>query len=614
MKLSAETAADRDGIFDEPTASLTHRPSRLARHRSSLTPSGTTPDREQVPLSGEPAMQQLSAPLKRIKLGRNPRTYFDPKAMAELTESIRAHGVDTPIIVRPVVEDDFDFEVIAGGRRYRGAMDAHGEDFPMPIVVKDVDEVEARRIALTENIQRDNLSPAEEAVDAAELLGLHGGDRDVTAKLLGWSRSTLDSRLALLNCSKAVLDALSERKINIAHAELLAALSKENQDKVLPVVVSEKRSVADVKKLVEQASCALGSAIFDKTDCAACPHNSSTQAQMFGEAIGTGNCTNRSCFNDKTEKQLEATAAGLRDEFQTVRIVRAGDNNTRVQLAVEGAKGVGLEQAKACHACSNYGAAVSGLPDSVGKVYRGQCFDTVCNMKKVAARIQAEKAASQPAKPDSAKSAPAAKSANSTGSQSASAPASTNPSVTVIAESEKVKAYRVKLWRKALRADIGMNHELARQYLIAVVLSGHARQVDDAAFRKFFERIAGSEAPVSNLPKAIDAVQAAKESSQADLMIAMLFAAIEGLDVTYLVQLCKSHRLDLKKHWKLDKEFLELITKSEMMVLADEIGIRAALGESFRKVFAKSKPEVVEALLKVDGFDYEGKLPKVLKF
>ncbi|MEX3969840.1 PRTRC system ParB family protein [Paraburkholderia caribensis] len=557
--------------------------------------------------------QQLTAPLKRIKLGRNPRTYFDPKAMSELTESIRAHGVDTPIIVRPVAEDNFDYEVIAGGRRYRGAMDAHGEDFPMPIVVKDVDEVEARRIALTENIQRDNLSPAEEARDAAELLGLQGGDRDVTAKILGWSRATLDSRLALLNCSTGVLDALSERRINIAHAELLAALSKENQDKVLPVVVAEKRSAADVRKLVESASCALASAIFDKADCAGCPHNSSTQAQMFGEAIGTGNCTNRTCFNEKTEKQLEATAAGLRDEFQTVRIVRAGDNNTRVQLAVDGTNGVGLEQAQACHGCANYGAAVSGLPDSIGKVYRGQCFDTVCNMQKVAARIKAEKAASQPVKPES-KSAPAAKSANSTGGKSSSAPASTNPSVTVIAESERVKAYRVKLWRKALRVDIGMNHELARQYLIAIVLSGYARQIDDGAFRKFFERIAENEAPLANLPKAVDAVQAVGESKQADLMIAMLFAAIEGLEVTNLTQLCKSHKLDLKKHWKLDKEFLELITKSEMMVLADELGIRAALGDNFKKVFAKPKPEVIEALLTVEGFDYAGKLPKVLKF
>jgi ParB family chromosome partitioning protein len=94
----------------------------------------------------------------------------------------------------------------------------------------------------------------------------------------------------------------------------------------------------------------------------------------------------------------------------------------------------------------------------------------------------------------------------------------------------------------------------------------------------------------------------------------MLFSAIEGIDVSYLTQLCKFHRLDLTKYWKLSADFLELITKSEMMVIADELGLRAALGDNFKKVFGKSKPEVIEALLKVDGFDYEGKVPKVLKF
>ncbi|WGS55059.1 ParB/RepB/Spo0J family partition protein (plasmid) [Paraburkholderia sp. D15] len=159
--------------------------------------------------------QQLTAPLKHIRIGLNPRQYFEPKAMAELTDSIREHGVDTPILVRPIDEDGFLYEVIAGGRRYRAAMAAHGEDYPMPITVKDVSPVQARRMALTENIQRAGLSPAEEARDAAELLGLHGGDRDVTAKTLGWSRSTLDNRLALLNCSTAVLDALMRQEINI---------------------------------------------------------------------------------------------------------------------------------------------------------------------------------------------------------------------------------------------------------------------------------------------------------------------------------------------------------------------------------------------------------------
>ncbi|MFL9886798.1 PRTRC system ParB family protein [Paraburkholderia agricolaris] len=554
-------------------------------------------------------MQQPTIPLKHIKLGRNPRTYFDSKKMAELTESIRERGVDTPVIVRPL--NDVDFELIAGGRRYRAAMEARGEEYPMPVSIRDVDDVEARIIALTENSQRDDLSPSEEAIDAAEMLGLLRGDRDEVAKVLGWSRSTVDSRLALMNCSQAVLGALNTRQIGLGIGELLAALSKENQDKVLPVIVAEKRSIADVRKLVESASCALTSAIFDKTDCAGCQHNSATQAQMFGEAIGTGNCTNRTCFNEKTERQLETIAVPLRDEFQVVRIVRAGDNNTRIQLAVDGSKGVGLEQAKACHACSNYGAAVSGLPDSMGKVYRGQCFDTVCNMKMVGKRIQAEKAAMQPAKQAAEKGSAAAK---TTGGSSSRAPASTNPSVTVVSESEKVKAYRVKLWRKALRADIGNNADLCRQYLIAIVLSGYARQIEQSSFRKMFERIAGGEAPVSDLPESVAVVQACSEQAQSTLMIAMLFSAIDGLDVPHLTQLCQTHKLDLRKHWKLDKELLELITKSEMMVLADELGIRAALGDNFRKVFGKSKPEVIDALLAVEGFDYAGKLPKVLKF
>jgi ParB family transcriptional regulator, chromosome partitioning protein len=552
-------------------------------------------------------MQQPTVLLKHLKPGRNPRTYFDPKKMAELTESIRARGVDTPVIVRPLAGDDY--EVIAGGRRCKAALDAHGEDYPMPVSIRDVDDAEARIIALTENSQRDDMAPSEEAVAAAEIVGLCQGDRDEAARQMGWKRDFLDSRLALMNCTKVVLEALNTRQIKLGHAELLAALAKDKQDALLPVIVAEKRTVPELKKVIEAASCVLSSAIFDKTDCTACPHNSATQSALFAESIASGNCTNRACFNEKTEKQLEATAAGLRDEFPVVRIVRVGDNNTRTQLAVDGTNGVGEEQAKACHGCQNYGVAVSGLPDSLGRIYRGQCFDTVCNMKKVAARINAEKAAAAPA----TSKADGKKPVEKTGGSAAS-PAGANASVTAVAESDRVKTYRVALWRKALRRDIGNNAELARQYLIAIVLSGHARQISDTAFSTFWERLTDEKPPVSDLAKAVAAVQATSTEIQSNLMLAITFAAIEGLDVSYLTQLCRHHKLDLKKHWKLSKDFLELITKSEMMVVADELGIRTALGDNFRKVFAKSKGEVIDALLAVEGFDYTGKLPKVLKF
>ena len=554
--------------------------------------------------------QQPTLALKHITIATNPRTYFDAAEMEELTASVREKGVIQPIIVRTLA--DGGFALVAGGRRYKAAMTAHGEDYEIPVVVKEIDEIEAKQLAIIENIQRADMSPAEEAIAAAEQVGLCKGDRDEVARIFGWSRATLDKRLALMNCSASVLEALNTRQILLGHAELLAALPKETQDKLLPVIIKEGKSVAEVKKTIEQVACSLSAAIFDKTDCASCPHNSSTQGEMFGESIATGNCTNRTCFNEKTEKQLEVVATDLRDDFPVVRIVRAGDNHTRIQLAVEGPKGVGEEQAKACHACQNYGAAVSGLPDSVGKVYKGQCFDTVCNMKMVAKRLQAEKAAAEPKSeakaggPDAAKAA-----AKATGT----APSTTsNPPATVVAESDRIKAYRVALWRKALRREVGANAALAQRYLVSIALAGQARCVDDSTMKGIWEKLTEEKIAVSDVAKAAASVAAADDDKLALAVTGVTVAAIQGLDVHHLTSLCRHHRLDLNQHWKLCKEFLELITKSEMMVVADELGIRAALGDDFKKVFGKSKAEVIEALLNVKGFDYTGKIPKVLKY
>ncbi|AME28726.1 chromosome partitioning protein ParB (plasmid) [Burkholderia sp. PAMC 26561] len=559
------------------------------------------------------AQKQPTLPLKVIVVRSNPRKYFDPAEMAELVASVQVKGVCTPIIVR--LDEDGVVVLIAGERRYRAAMIAHGEDYEIPVTLKEVDEAEAKQLALIENVQRANMAPSEEAIAAAEQVGICKGDREEAARMIGWSLATLEARLALMNCSNGVLEALNTRTIKLGHAELLAALPKETQDKLLPVIIKEGKSVGEIKKTIEQVACSLSAAIFDKTDCAGCHHNSANQGEMFGEAITTGNCTNRACYNEKSEHQLASVVTGLRDEYPVVRIVRAGDNETRVQLAVDGPKGVGAEQAIACHACQNYGAAVSGLPDSMGKVYKGQCFDTVCNMKKVAARLQAEKAASQPVVAEAksgtgARAVPAKKTAGATGSIAPS----TNPSVTTVAESDKMKTYRVALWRKALRREVGRDPATARKYLIAIVLSGNARCIEEQTFSGIWEKMTEERIPSKDVTKSVTAVQAASDETLDKAMIGIAVAAIEGLDVSYLTQLCKHHKLDLGLHWKLCKEFLELITKSEMMVVANELGLQAALGDNFKKVFGKSKTEVIDALLAVEGFDYTGKLPKVLKY
>jgi PRTRC genetic system ParB family protein len=545
----------------------------------------------------------------KIHPGRNPRKYFDPAEMAELTDSVRENGVIQPILIRPLGDDAY--ELVAGERRLRAAKAAHGDDYPIPVTIREMSEEEADRLALIENVQRADMAPSEEAVAAARIVGQLKGDREEAAKILGWSRSTLDKRLALMNCSAPVLDALNTRTIQLGHAELLATLAKEKQDKLLPVIVGEKKSVAELKKTIEAAACSLASAIFDKADCAACPHNSSLQTEMFGEAIATGNCTNRTCYTQKTDKQLDTVAYGLKDEFPVIRIVRAGDNHTRVQLVVDGPTGVGEEQAKACHACEHYGAAVSALPDSVGKVYRGQCFDTACNSKKIAARLKAERAA----KANAQKPATAAAGVSTTAKGSTKAPVE-EKAVTHISETEKVKTYRVALWRKALRREAASIPDTANIYLLAVALSGLSRNIGGDTMAKIFEKLTDEKASSTDLKKNLSTVQEMDAAKRATLTTAMTVAAIEGIEVHHLVAMCQYHKLDLRQHWNLQKskDFLELLTKSEMRVLADELGLRAALGDSFAKAFNKSKPDLIEALLNVDGFDYAGKLPKVLRF
>ncbi|BDB30127.1 MULTISPECIES: PRTRC system ParB family protein [Cupriavidus] len=547
--------------------------------------------------------------LRKIRTGRNPRMYFDPVEMAELTESIRTSGVYQPILLRPIEDDEFEFELIAGERRYRGAVEAHGIDWVIPALVKVMTDDEADRAALIENAQRANMSPSEEAVAASKIVGHCKGDREEAARLLGWSRATLDKRLALMNCSPDVQAALNERKIQLGHAELLATLAKDKQDKLLPVILSEKKAVSELKKTIEAAACSLEVAIFDKTDCATCPHNSSLQTEMFGEAIATGNCTNKACYAEKTDRKLEGIVYGLKEEYPIVRIIRSGDNHTRIQLKVDGPTGVGEEQAKACHACQNFGAAVSGLPDSMGKVYSGQCFDTACNQKKVAARIKAERdAAKAPAvKQTAGKTAAATKGDKS--SAAAEKPA------TVISESERVKQYRTELWRKALRKEVAQNAEQANAYLLAVALNGLSRNIGGDVMGKFFEKLTEQKSS-STLQGCLTAVHAMDAGRRQQLTIGMTVAAIDGMEVNNLRELCRYHKLDLRDHWNLQKsqDFLEMLTKSEMKVLADELGIRKVLGDGFAKLFGKSKAEVVAGLLSVDGFDYTGKVPKVLGY
>lgn len=573
-------------------------PSDASLESAVASVSGNTPPR------GQPGFVKI----KFLVRGDNPRRYFDPQEMQDLTASVREHGINQPILVRPL--GDGQYQIIAGERRYRAALAAHGDEFDMPVLIRECTDSEARILSNIENTMRADMSATEEALSAAVIVGEVKGDRNEAARLLSWSRSKLDTRLALMNCSESVRKALDERAIKLGHAELFASLSKENQDKLLPALIERSLSIADLNALIEKAAAKLSAAIFDKGDCAACPHNSSVQRIMFQESITDGSCTNNACYKTKTETALEATKESLKDEYPVIRIVRAGDNFAQVKLRADGPTGVGEVQAEACRGCAEYGAAISALPERMGTVYKDQCFNTACNQQKVAARIRSEKEA----KDALAKAATEATGANVAPKGAAEAKAKENKPAevkTTVSEGDKIKAYRELVWRKAMKKEIGASYETGVQYLITLAVTGNIRHVNQTKMTNVFEKLLGVS-KASDLSKVADQAQQ-MSPDQMDSAIHMLaVSAMDDLPVIELTRLAKHIKLDLTKHWKMDAEFLALFTKSEIEVIAKSVKLDKALGDSFKKLTTEKKDVLIEKLLAVKGFDYSAAVPTVL--
>lgn len=552
-------------------------------------------------------MQDITIPMSLIVPGRNPRAYFDPTEMAELEASIKAQGVLQAILLRPV--DDGKLQIVAGERRWRAASSVGLSD--IPAMVREMTDAEADAAALSENFDRVDMSPTEEAEQAARILGHAAGNRDEAAKRLGWSRTTLDKRLALMNCSESVRKALNERKVTLGHAELLAAVTREKQDDVLGKLLAQPvlPTVSQLKAMLEQIAQSLDTAIFNKDQCVGCPHNSGTQQALFGEAISGAKCTNGGCFQVKTDEALTGIEVSLKDEYPTVRIVRPGENFTILKLVADGSCGVGEEQAKQCHGCANFGAAISAVPGKLGNVYREQCFDPACNATKIAERIKAEKAAAQA-------DAPAKAPKGSTKATASAKPAAEKKvaSKATVEDSQRVKDYRVKIWRKVFKLE-AQKPAFNMVLLLTLALEGKLGKVGGSALSKAFGMLTkGSESARMNVLETAAQVAAAGEELQRHLVGGIAASCFDGLEELDIKRLLTFMQTDLGAYWTLNAEYLDLLTKSEIQVIAEQLGIVAHVGDKFGKMMSGKKDEIIKALLAVEGFDYKGKVPGHLQY
>ena len=181
--------------------------------------------------------------LKDINPGRfQPRTNFDSEKLSELTNSIKNHGVISPILVREAGLNKY--EVIAGERRFRASKAANLKTIPCIIdQKKDQDALES---ALIENLQREDLNAVEEARGYDRLKREFGLTQDEVASATGKARSTIANSLRLLTLPTKVLDMLSSGQIEKGHAKLLASLDEQEAIKAAENIVKNKLTVKDL--------------------------------------------------------------------------------------------------------------------------------------------------------------------------------------------------------------------------------------------------------------------------------------------------------------------------------------------------------------------------------
>ena len=181
-----------------------------------------------------------------------PRLKFDEEKLSELSDSIRKYGVIQPIVVRPV---NGKYEIIAGERRYKASVMAGRATIPAVIV--NLSDRDSEEIALLENIQRQQLSPIEEAVSYKRILDMGYITQDELAKKLGKAQSTIANKVRLLNLDDEVQEALLENKISERHARSLLRLSdKADQVMMLHRIINERLTVKmtdnEIAKLKEE--------------------------------------------------------------------------------------------------------------------------------------------------------------------------------------------------------------------------------------------------------------------------------------------------------------------------------------------------------------------------
>ncbi|MBR5904692.1 MAG: ParB/RepB/Spo0J family partition protein [Alphaproteobacteria bacterium] len=192
-------------------------------------------------------------PIPLVQISPNPdqpRKTFSEKELQELSDSIKEKGVLVPIIIRPVQNKPYLYEIVAGERRYRAAKLAGLNE--IPALVKTLTNQNAMEIALIENVQRENLNPIEEAEGYENLMQKCGYTMADVSALIGKSESYIRNLMRITDLPESVKELVRNGELSASHARTIAV--SDNPEELAHDIINLKMSVAEAQKRVNQSN------------------------------------------------------------------------------------------------------------------------------------------------------------------------------------------------------------------------------------------------------------------------------------------------------------------------------------------------------------------------
>jgi ParB family transcriptional regulator, chromosome partitioning protein len=541
----------------------------------------------------------------------------------ELVGSVRSKGILEPLLVRLL--DTERYEVIAGERRYRAALevcdalDQHPGEYLVPCMVSNVDDDEAFDIMVTENLHREDLTPFEAAQSFLSYLERHGNSVDSINELAartGIPPHAIRRQVSFLALPYQVISAWKAGQLTQSHMELLTRVGDPEQVVELTTTCLRlKSTVRDLAERIGTVSPDLERGAFDKTECQSCPYNTSIQSGLFSDISPAGKCGNAACFERKqgayfTENWERSKAC---EKFGTLGF-RFGHRLPTEHREVSPA----VETSGRCLLCESF-ISVLRLTGAVIPMYERTCLGPVSCYTALYCEAPAPAAPEPKLEDDNSQEddtdpvqAPAKKSAAKPEKTKNKAPEETGPVFSALRGAKAREAfYRTEL----SDALLGTPHVSPRVYpliLLALALSSPAARIHLCAGLGI-----DKTAKMETLAESIFDIS---PDNVMDELYCAACAQVTDQSISPEIRLmvARHFNVDLATGWRLNKGYLDLLNKSELIRIGEEPGVLIWQDEKVKaykqehhkgKALMALKQEELVAMILNSGADLAGRIP-----